>query len=156
MVFDCMLTGTHAIDGDTSHIPAQLGHCLGLNQLSGIVKIDEETFSSACATVDVDTEWAVTTYEMQLPAILSVTRDSKYKLPYPKREALTTDVSDRLNIVTNEILGFQADEVGLKGSPTRVVKTYTKEFDQKGGIVVQLDDSGIDTVYYFLKDRGYL
>ena len=154
--FDCLLSGTHAIDGDTSHIPAQIGQCLGLNQLSGIVKIDKDSFTEVSALVDVETEWAVTTYEMTLPAILSVTRETKYKLPYPKRAALAMDVSDRLNIVTNEQLKFTPMEVGLKGSPTKVVKTYTKEFESKGSTVVQADDSGVNTVYNFLKDNGYL
>lgn len=153
---DCYLTGTHAIDGDTSHIPSQIACCLGLNQMSGIIKGDETLLTEGRAVVDVETEWAVTTYEMELPAVLSITRESKYKLPYPSRVALSMDVSDRLTVIDNETLGFDPSEVGLKGSPTRVVKTYTKEFVQKGGVVVQVNEEGIDTVYHFLKDRGYL
>lgn len=153
---DCYLTGTHAIDGDTSHVPSQIAYCLGLNQMSGIINADEHLISEGKAVIDVETEWAVTTYDMTLPAVLSITRESKYKLPYPKREALSMDMSDRLAVIDKDMLGFGSEEVGLKGSPTRVVKTYTKEFKRKGGIVVQVDDSGIDTVYNFLKDRGYL
>lgn len=153
---DCYLTGTHAIDGDTSHIPSQIAYALGLNQMSGIVKIDEQSIVEGKALIDVETEVAVTTYAMTMPAVLSITRESKYKLPYPTRKALSTDVSDRVVIIGNEQLGFDPMEVGLKGSPTRVVKTYTKEFQQKGSILVKVDDHGIDTVYNFLRDRRYL
>jgi len=155
-VADCYLTGTHAIDGDTSHIPSQIAYTLGLNQMSGIVKVDEQAIKEGKALIDVETEVAVTTYELTLPAVLSITRESKYKLPYPTRKALSTDVSDRVVLIGNEALGFDPMEVGLKGSPTRVVQTYTKEFQQKGGILVNVDDHGIDTVYNFLRDRGYL
>ena len=153
---DAILTGTHAIDGDTSHIPSQLGACLDLNQMSGIVRIDEQRFNSASAVFDVETENETTTYEMALPAILSLTRDSKYKLPYPRRIDLERDVSENLSIITNEDLSFAADEVGLNGSKTRVVQTYTKEFDKKGRIVVKADDEGVDFVYKFLKEKGFI
>ena len=154
--YDAILTGTHAIDGDTSHIPAQLGACLDLNQMSGIVRIDEQRFSLASAVVDVETEDEVATYEMALPAILSLTRDSKYKLPYASRKDLARDVSDQLNLITNRELAFEIDEVGLNGSKTKVVQTYTKEFDQKSRIVVQADDEGADFVCKFLKEKGFI
>lgn len=154
--YDVILTGTHAIDGDTSHIPSQIGACLNLNQMSSIVMIDEEQFNKSSAIFDVETERAVTTYEMTLPAILSLTRESKYKLPYVKRQDMEKDVSKDLKIVTNKDLDFQTEEVGVKGSPTKVVKTYTREFNSKNQIVVKVDDEGIDVVYNFLKEKGFL
>lgn len=154
--YDAILTGTHAIDGDTSHIPPQLAVCLELNQMSGIVWIDENRFNQDSAVFDVDTEGGVTTYEMSLPAILSLTRDSKYKLPYASRKQLESDVSEKLNIITNEELAFDANEVGLNGSKTKVVNTYTKEFEKKDRIVVKADEAGIDFVYRFLKEKGFI
>lgn len=153
---DCLLTGTHAIDGDTSHVPSQLGYILGMSQMSGIVKIHEDEFNSDQAVIEVETETAVTTYEMGLPAILSLTRESKYKLPYVRRQDVNKDVREQLSFISNELLGFSPEAVGLKGSPTRVAKTYTKEFDHKGGRVVKVDEAGIDTVYDFLKDKGFV
>ncbi len=154
--YDAILTGTHAIDGDTSHIPPQLGACLDLNQMSGIVHIDEHRFSQASAVFDVETEDEVTTYEMALPAILSLTRDSKYKLPYASRKDLERHVSDQLSMITNRELAFGDDEVGLNGSRTKVVQTFTKEFDTKGRIVVKADDEGVDFVCKFLKEKGFI
>jgi len=154
--YDVILTGTHAIDGDTSHIPAQVGACLGLNQLSGIISIDPERFDENAAVCDVETESEVSTYEMGLPAILSVTRESRYRLPYPSRKDLERDVSERLRVISNRDLGFAPDQVGLAGSRTKVIKTYTKEFDTKDRIVVRADDAGVDFVYDFLKQKGFV
>jgi electron transfer flavoprotein beta subunit len=154
--YDVILSGTHAIDGDTSHIPAQLGDLLGLNQMSGIIKVDEAALSEALAVFEVETEDMIATYEMMLPAILSLTRESGYKLPYIKRQDMDMDVTNRLNILSNEHLGFEADEVGIKGSPTKVAKTYTKEFNQKERTVIGTDDEGITLVYEFLKEKGFI
>ena len=156
VTYDAILTGTHAVDGDTSHIPSQLGACLDLNQMSGIVRIDETKFSSTSAVLDVDTEDAVTTYEMAMPAILSLTRDSKYKLPYVRRQDMDRDVSSLLHIISNERLDLDVSRLGVKGSPTKVVKTYTKEFDQRERTVVKADEEGIELVYKYLRDKGFI
>jgi electron transfer flavoprotein beta subunit len=154
--YDAILTGTHAIDGDTSHIPAQLGALLDLNQLSGIIRIDENQFDQASAIVDVETEAEIVTYEMGLPAILSLVRDSTYKLPYASRKDLARDVSGNLHVLTNQDLGLKADEIGSEGSKTKVAHTFTREYDKKGQVVVQTDDAGVDFVYQFLKEKGFI
>src|SRR6056297_1374064 len=43
--YDCILTGTHSLDGDTAHVPSQLGDILNLNQMSNIIKIDKDSFN---------------------------------------------------------------------------------------------------------------
>lgn len=154
--YDVILTGTHAIDGDTSHIPSQIGSRLNINQISGIIKIDEEKFGLDSAVFDVETESAIYTYEMKLPAILSMTRESKYKLPYVSRKDMEKDVSQALQIIDNEYLGLHADGTGLKGSLTKVVKTYTREFDKRNRKLVKTDDQGIEAVYTFLKEKGFV
>jgi electron transfer flavoprotein beta subunit len=154
--FDAILSGTHAIDGDTSHIPAQLGALLDLNQMSGIVRLDENQFSPAAAVFDVETENEIVTYEMALPAILSLTRDCPYKLPYASRKDLARDVSANLHVITNQDLAFSPDEVGATGSKTRVAHTFTREYAKKGQVVVQTDAAGIEYVYQFLKEKSFI
>ena len=154
--YDMILTGTQAIDGDTSHIPSQIAEYLGISQMSGIVKIDEEKSSMDSIGFDVDSDTELTTYEMALPAIASLTRESKYKLPYIRHSDMQKDVSDRMDIITNGELNFKDEEIGLKGSKTRVVKTYTKEFEKKDKTVVKVDEKGIDFVYEFLKNKGFI
>jgi len=154
--YDVILTGTHAIDGDTSHIPAQLGALLDLNQMSGIVRIDENLFGKAVAVFDVETDDEHVTYEMKLPAILSLTRDCPYKLPYASRKDLARDVSANLRVITSQDLSFPADEAGTMGSKTRVARTFNREYDKRGQLVVQADEAGIDRVYQFLKEKGLI
>lgn len=154
--YDVILTGSQTLDGDTAHVPAQLAEFLGISQMSAITKIDEESFLRGVPLVEVDIEKYLDTYEMAFPAILSVRRESKYRLPFVRFDDLDLDVSDKLQIINNETLKLDADCIGLKGSATRVVKTYTQTYEQKERIVVQNDEAGIEAVYNFLKEKGYL
>lgn len=154
--YDVILTGNQTVDGDTAHVPAQLSEVLNIDQISNVIKIDEESFLNGMAEVEVDTENYIDTYKVTFPAILSVRRESKYKLPFVRFADLDLDVSDKLQILDNKILKVDLDNIGLNGSPTRVVKTYTQTYEEKNKIVVQNDTEGIETVYRFLKEKGYL
>lgn len=154
--FDVLFTGSHALDGDTSHVPAQLGEELGLEQMSGITAVDFDHFDKRRAVFEVEYESSVVTYEMALPAILSIDRESGYKLPYLKYEDFQKDVSDKLTLIGNGELGFAPGEVGSEGSLTQVVRTYTKNFETRDQHIVQTDNEGIEAVFNFLLEKGFL
>jgi electron transfer flavoprotein beta subunit len=154
--YDCILTGTHAIDGDTSHVPSQIAQRLNLDHLNSILRIDEQMITQSSAVVEVDGESSVTTYEIGLPALLSLTRDAGYRLPYVRYKNLNLDVSDRLHIVTNGQLGFDPREVGLQGSRTQVVSTHAKKHETREKKVVKSGDDGVEVIYNFLKKNGFV
>ncbi len=154
--FDCILTGSHSLDGDTSHVPVQLAEGLGLDQMLGIIRIDQDQYDRERAVFEVEDEKTISTYEMAMPGVLSLTRESGYKLPYVKFEDFQRDVSDNLSILTNHQLAFSGEEVGLAGSLTRVVKTYKKSFQERNRNIVKNNKEGIEYVFTFLKDRGFL
>lgn len=154
--FDFILSGTHSLDGDTSHIPAQLAELLQISQMSNIVNIQEENLGKESVVVEVDSEKTFSKYEIELPAILSVRKESKYKLPFVKYKDLELDVNDKLSVVTNQELAFSEDEVGLEGSLTKVARTYVKKLDKKEKVIVRNDDEGIEVVYQFLKAKGFV
>lgn len=154
--FDCIFTGTHTLDGDTSHVPSQVSELLDLNQISGIVKINENLFTRNFAVIDVESESVLSTYQIELPAILSLQKESKYKLPYIKYKDLEQDVSGRISVISNEELRFEKNQVGIKGSLTKVSRTYVKKIEKKNKIVVRNDDHGIEVVYSFLKEQGFV
>lgn len=154
--YDVILTGSQTLDGDTAHVPSQLAEFLGINQMSSIIKIDEESFLQGIPHAEVDTENYSDTYKIPFPAVLSVRRESRYRLPFVRFADLDLDVSDRLSVIDNQTLQIDPDCIGLKGSATRVVKTYLQSYEKKKKIIVQNDEHGIETVYAFLKEHGYL
>lgn len=154
--FDLILTGTHAIDGDTSHVPSQIGELLNLCQMSNVTHIDESLLNKEKAVFTVDSDASVAIYEVTLPAILSLNRESKYKLPYIKYEDLNKDVKNKINMISNRKLNFESSKVGFKGSLTKVSGTFVKEYDKRDKVVVSNDEDGIERVYAFLKEKGFV
>ena len=154
--FDFILTGTHSLDGDTAHIPSQLAELLQVNQLSNIVKVYEESIENHSVIVQVESEKTSSKYEIALPCILSIGKESKYKLPFVKYKDLELYVRDKISVITNEELQFSKDEVGIEGSLTKVNRTYVKKLDKKEKVIVRNDDEGIEVVYQFLKTKGFV
>lgn len=154
--FDCILTGTHALDGDTSHIPSQVAEILDLCQMSNVTEIQEETFCKERAVIEVGEETSTAKYELMLPAVISLRKERKYKLPYIKYDDLNRDVKDRIQILDNEVLGFSPEEIGLKGSLTQISSTFVKTMEKREQLLVKNDEEGIDQVYTFLKEKGFV
>jgi electron transfer flavoprotein beta subunit len=151
---DCVLTGTHSLDGGSAQVPAQIAESLGLDHMTGVLRIDPDRFDLTRAVFQAVDETGVTTWEMAMPGILSLTRESGYKLPYPTLTELRRDMSEELNILTSRDLGFSADEVGRAGSLTRVAASSPVTFGEKDPKIVGLDDDGITQVVDFLKKNG--
>lgn len=154
--YDFILTGSHSLDGDTAHIPSQIAEVLQISQLSNIVKIYEESLENDSVIVQVDCEKTYLEYELALPGVLSIGKESKYKLPFVKYKDLELDVKGRISVITNEELDFLQDEVGISGSLTKVNRTFAWKLDKKEKMVVHNDDDGIEVVYKFLKDKGFV
>ncbi len=154
--FDCLLTGSISLDGGTSHVPVQLAETLGLDQMLGIIRIDPHRFDCTRAVFEVADEKTVTTYEVAMPCVLSLTSESGYKLPYIRLKNLQQDVSNELTIITNKDLCFSKTEVGQTGSLIKTVKTCPKTYEKKDKHIVGNDEDGIAYVFDFLKQRGFL
>ena len=151
---DCVLTGSHSLDGGSAQVPVQIAERLGLDQMLGVIRIDPDRFDPARAVFQAVDETGVTTWEMAMPGVLSLTRESGYKLPYPALTDLRRDVSEELNIMTSRDLGFSAAEVGDAGSLTRVVASCPVTYGEKDPVIVGTDDDGITRVIDFLKKKG--
>lgn len=150
--YDCILTGTHSLDGDTAHVPSQIAELLSLPHLTNVVEVNQ--FSQKLFNVSVDSENFIETYEVSLPIVLSFSKESKLKLPYIKFEDLNRDVQDKLQIIDNTSLNFDKKQVGLEGSLTKVIRSFIKQFDKKEKLIVQCDEEGVSSVYRFLKHLG--
>ncbi len=154
--FDCLLTGCCSLDGGSSHVPVQLAETLDLDQMLGVLRIDPDRFDNTRAVFEVADEESVTTYEMAMPCVLSLVRESGYKLPYIKLTDMQRDVSDELVIITNQDLGFIESEVGSAGSFINVVKSYPQTYEKRNRHIVRNDEEGITYVIDFLKQKGFL
>lgn len=153
---DLIFTGVHSWDGDTAHVPAQIAEFLDVYFMSHVIKIIEGNIKNREIILETAFEEQRTVLAVKVPAILGISSDSKYKLPFVKYENRKKDVSSMIQIETNKELNFSEEEVGLSGSKTQVIKTYPMKMKEQKKIVVKTDEVGIDCVYKFLKEKGFL
>lgn len=153
---DCIFTGTHSLDGDTSHVPAQIAELLDLPQMNNVITLDITELVQGTGLLSVNREGDVLRFRMDLPGIISFEKSREYKMPYIRYEDFQRDVSDKMTVVTNQDLGLLKEAVGLSGSLTEVSRTFMKTTGKKENLTVKNDPSGIEAVYQFLKEKEYI
>jgi electron transfer flavoprotein beta subunit len=154
--FDCVFCGTHSLDGGTGQVPAQLAEALGLPFMTGISTLVELISQEAQAVVDVDGETAMMRFSVALPAVLGFQYHPEHKLPYIRYEDLNRDVSGQITVLGNDKIGMDESELGLKGSLTQVRSLTTDALEAKAPVLLRVDQDGIDKVYHWLEQKGFL
>ncbi|MBO0453264.1 electron transfer flavoprotein subunit beta/FixA family protein [Candidatus Enterococcus murrayae] len=152
--YDLLLTGTHTLDGGTGHVGPQIAETMGINQFSNIVAIKEAT--PEYSIVEALQEEKMYRLKIDNPSVLSVTHQMNLRLGFVRYENIGRNVDDQFTLVTNEELQLPAEQIGGKGSPTKVKKNVVVKREQVEHKVVKVDDEGIDEVVHFLKEKGYL
>lgn len=152
--YDLLLTGTHTLDGGTGHVGPQIAEMMGINQFSNIVAIKEAT--PVYSIVEALQEERTYRLKIENPSVLSVTHQMNLRLGFVRYENIGRNVDDQFALVTNEDLQLTAEQIGGKGSPTKVRKNVVVKREQVEHKVVKVDDEGIDEVIHFLKEKGYL
>lgn len=134
--YDLILTGERATDGDTGQVGPGIASFLDLplsTYTSKIVEINNKNI-----VVERLVEEGYETLKLLLPALLSVVKEISYpRLPTlrGKQRAKKTDIP----IWSKNNMGLDESELGLNGSPTRVVKIVHPKVT-RGGTVVKVND----------------
>jgi len=135
--FDIVFCGKQAIDGDTGQVGPEMAEHLKLTQISNISELE---IQDCKVRAQKEFEEGYEIVEAQLPTIVTVTKtpyEPRYSTIKSKLAANRTTVEK----ITIADLDIEAEKVGLKGSPTKVKKTFTPQ--AKGGGVVISEDSGM-------------
>ncbi|MFN4191125.1 MAG: electron transfer flavoprotein subunit beta/FixA family protein, partial [Pseudothermotoga sp.] len=102
--------------------------------------------------VERTTEDAYEKWKVKLPALISILRSvSEPRLPTlsGKKQAL----SRKIEIYNAKDLGLKANEIGLSGSPTRVVKVYNTKLSRNCRFYMGKDlNQGVKEVVKILKN----
>ncbi|SDI35895.1 electron transfer flavoprotein subunit beta/FixA family protein [Proteiniclasticum ruminis] len=153
---DLILTGSHSLDGDTSHVPSQVADFLSLPHMTGVTEFHLSGMEQGRVEFTSENELKRIRFSMKLPGILSLSKDAKYKLPYIRYEDVNLNVDQFIQTLTLEDLDLDIAEVGLQGSLTKVKRTFVKEYKLRNQEVIGTDEDGIERIYQFLKNNGYI
>lgn len=109
---DLILCGRQAIDGDTGQVGPELAEMLGLNFVSNVLSLK---YDDGQILVESKSEKE---HELSLPALLTIERINTLRLPSIRSKVIFPEVWNAENI------GADISRTGLRGSPTRVIKTF--------------------------------
>ncbi len=119
---DLVLCGKQAIDGDTAQVGPGIAAHLGWPQVTyvrALVEVNATEFKA-----DRLTEYGTETVRCRMPAVLTVLKD----LNVPRLPSLVSQMKARRCAVTRlgaDQMGGDPEEMGLEGSPTRVVRVFS-------------------------------
>ncbi len=135
--YDLIIAGRQAIDGDTAQVGPQVAEHLNIPQVSYVeeLKVEENSliikriFEDGYHKLKVKMPCLITTLsEMNKPRYMSV---AGILDAYREKEITTWTVDD---------LEVDRNNIGLKGSPTKVKKSFTKGAKVAGKLYEDLDE----------------
>jgi len=122
--FDLIFCGKQAIDGDTAQVGPGVATHLDLPQATYVRKIEE--ISPERARVQRLLEEGHEVVEVPLPALLTVVKEiNEPRLPSLRGKMKAKKA--KIETLCQEDIGVPPEELGLKGSPTRVHKVFAPE-----------------------------
>ncbi|MDO4799336.1 MAG: electron transfer flavoprotein subunit beta/FixA family protein [Bacillota bacterium] len=131
--YDLIVTGRQAIDGDTAQVGPQIAEHLGIPQVSYVSAIDEA--DDKHIVVQRTFEDAVMKIRMGFPCLITALSELNEARFMSVRGVI--DAHRGLEIETWGFADIDADpeNTGLKGSPTKVKKSFTKGAKQAGKVI---------------------
>ena len=132
--YDLIITGRQAIDGDTAQVGPQIGEKLGLPQVSYVEEIQEVAEDHLIVKRQFEDGYHI--IKIKTPCLL--TAIAELATPrYMSVRGIVEAYEKEIKIIGFEDLkdDLELDMIGLKGSPTNVYKSFTKEVKGAGTIL---------------------
>ena len=122
--FDLIVCGRMATDGDTAQIGPELAEDLGVPLVTNVSEILEASDKELlCRKV---TDYGTQVVRMKLPGVITVAKD----INMPRMASIRgvrESVEAPFTMLGAADTGADPARIGLKGSPTQVVRTFTPE-----------------------------
>ncbi len=151
--YDLVITGRQAIDGDTAQVGPQIAETLGIPQVS----YAEEIYEIADGKVVVKRQYEDRYHilEVKMPCLLTALAELA-EPRYMHAGGIVDAYNKEIRVISYEDLKDKLDinQIGLKGSPTNVFKSFTKEAKGAGTILTDLSpDEAVAAIINKLEER---
>ncbi len=148
--YDLVIGGRQAIDGDTAQVGPEMAEHLGLPQISYVTGLEYD--GNKTLTVKKETEEGYQMLSVEMPCVLTVLATAN-KARYMTVSGIMDAFEKEVEIWTASKIDIEPEKLGLKGSPTRVKKSFTKA--QKGaGETFEVDpEEGVNIIINKLKEK---
>ncbi len=154
--FDLILCGERATDGDTAQVGPGIASLLGLPLSTFTSKVEVED-GHIIANRLIEGGYEV--LNLPMPALVTVVKE----IADPRLPTLTGKLkAKKLEIKQWTAKDIEADpeSLGLKGSPTRVVKTFSPKVTREGKVIEVKDENSLnqalDEIIELLKEKAVI
>jgi len=131
--YDLIIAGYQAIDGDTAQVGPQVAEFLNIPQVTYLSEIVALNGRELIVKKRTDSE--ILTLSVELPVLVTTLADMN-KPRYMNAWDIYHNTDKKVHLVTFNDLNIDPSHIGLKGSPTKVKKTYVKQVQAKSEKVV--------------------
>ena len=121
--FDLIMCGRQSLRGDTAQVPAELSEMLGYGFFPYVLDFNLKKVTTRMGE-----------FELKTPCILSVERIKTLRF------ASVFSKKEEAKIIDNAVLQLKTTEIGLNGSPTKVLSTFQKKCEKKKCKIISFDN----------------
>lgn len=149
--YDLIITGRQAIDGDTAQVGPQIAENLNIPQVSYAEDVQVE---GDVITVKRQYEDRYHLIEVKMPCLLTALQELA-EPRYMHAGGIVDAYEKDIPVITFEDIkdSLNPAHIGLKGSPTNVVKSFTKQAKGAGTILNVEADEAVDAIMNRLIER---
>lgn len=150
--YDLIIAGRQAIDGDTAQVGPQIAEHLGIPQIS---YLKEMTYNKENKTIRVKraVEDGYYLLETELPALVTVLTEANSPR-YMRVNNIVDAFEKEVEVWTTENVKVAEEKLGLKGSPTKVKRSFTKGAKEPGQMFDNLEvKEAVDLIIGKLQEK---
>ena len=149
---DIVFAGRQAIDGDTAQVGPEIAEHLDIPQVTYVqdVKVEGDTLIVNRALED-----GHQVVEVKTPCLLTAIEELNSPRYMHVAKIFETN-DDQIKVMGAADIDVPVEELGLKGSPTKVKKSMTKEVKGEGELVKQEPKDAVTYVLGKLKEKHYI
>ena len=126
--YDLIITGRQAIDGDTAQVGPQIAELLDLPQ---VTYVEDLQFENGIFTIKKANEEGYQIVQVEAPCLVTVLASAN-EPRYMSVNGIMTAYSKEVEVWGFENISVDETKLGLKGSPTRVHKSFSKGIKEAG------------------------
>jgi electron transfer flavoprotein alpha/beta subunit len=151
--FDLVIAGKQAIDGDTAQVGPETADMLGLPFVAYIRKIEQVEGGKMVAERLMDEGYDVV--EASLPALITVVKEiNEPRVPSLKGKMRAKNL--KITTWTAADIGADENKIGLRGSPTQVVRIFPPAPRGQREILTGNVDEKVATLAKKLKEQSLI
>ena len=152
--YDLIICGQFATDGDTAQTGPSIAQHLGLPQVTYVKEVTD--FENGVLTVNREVEDGLEILSMKLPGVLCMLKcDYEPRRPFVGGFIKAHNAS--IKVFSMSDINLDAEQVGMKGSPTYVSKAFRPEQKAAGDLITpECAKEGAMIIYEKLKEYNIL